>query len=140
MTGRWKTISHRLKKTLMVFHKSSFIFFLVKENEPKENAVSRALRVRLRIGAAAGRAETRPAIRGAQTVDASISATAPMRRPRNKREKEKQDSHLIYCLLMRRGRNYLFFRERLREEAHATELSLSSGSLCTPIFSGGFSF
>lgn len=40
--------------------------------------MSRALRVRLRFGTAAGRAETRPVICVAQTVAASLSATSPM--------------------------------------------------------------
>jgi hypothetical protein len=57
---------------------SMFIFFPAQENESKERALSRALRVRLRVVAVVERAETRPAFSGAQTVAASLSSTTPM--------------------------------------------------------------
>jgi hypothetical protein len=50
----------------------------IKKSNQKKAPVSQALRVRLRVGAAAGRAGTRPAFSGTQTAAASLSSAAPM--------------------------------------------------------------
>jgi hypothetical protein len=49
-----------------------------RKRNQKKTPMSRALRVRLRVVAAIGRAGTRPAYRGAQTAVASLSIAATM--------------------------------------------------------------